>query len=66
MVAAILFCANTSLLAETRVGLGTSINTIINFEGRYDTSSTGFVHLPIRISNKVMLEPYLIYSSSEA
>ena len=64
ILAIVLFVTSLPVLADTRVGLGTTLNTIVNIGG-YVTLSTGNVFLPIRINDKVLLEPYLIYSKYE-
>jgi hypothetical protein len=61
-ITVILLLSSVSAFADTRIGLGTNVNTLISYSDSNAYVSSGNIFLPIRINNKVLLEPYLIYS----
>jgi hypothetical protein len=65
IVAMGLLGASMTTLAETKVGLGASVNTLISYNNTDTYASTGNIFFPIRINNKLLLEPYLIYQKYE-
>ena len=63
--AVVLLFVSMPSFAETKVGLGTSVNSLVSYSSSVVYTSTGNVFLPIRINNRVLLEPYLIYRKYE-
>lgn len=66
VVVILLLFVSLPIYGETKIGLGTTLNTVLVVTDSSTSWSTGFIYLPIKINSKIVVEPYLIYRDFES
>ena len=56
--------SNTAL-AEVEIGVGTRLSFLINVTSNYPVTSANYISIPIKISNKFVIDTELIYLDAE-